>query len=176
MEEKLHQIDSWCSHPTCPADSHPLQKAPDEGCGCNTLISTLSGAAASADCCRQYKVYDMTSDYRLLFTLPASNIAELKLGSQYLLLLQTQPGSTPPLTATPAHAADTHQQQHHSVVVGYGGAPAAPQCRSSSLGVLREEGPVRKSVRLQVYAVANGQVRSQGVLGRGVGTSMQQCC
>jgi hypothetical protein len=105
----------------------------------------------------------MTTDYRLLFTLPASNIAELKLGSQYLLLLQTQPGSTPPLTSTPAGPHDAQHRQDHGVVVGCGGVPAAEQIHSSEAVLSHEElrvkCPVRKTVRLQAYAAANGQVR-----------------
>lgn len=46
-------------------------------------------------CCRQYKVYDMAADYSLLFTLPAANVAELKLGLHYLLLVVTTPTPQP---------------------------------------------------------------------------------
>lgn len=131
----------------------------DDTCRVALLLNTAS---------MQYKVYDMTTDYRLLFTLPASNIAELKLGSQYLLLLQTQPGSTPPLTSTPAGPHDAQHRQDHGVVVGCGGVPAAEQIHSSEAVLSHEElrvkCPVRKTVRLQVYAAANGQKLAEHVL------------
>lgn len=62
-------------------------------------------------CCRQYKVYDMTADYRLLFTLPAAGVGDIKLSPQYLLLLQCgtqqQPFTAPSPPLLPQTTTDT---------------------------------------------------------------------
>lgn len=63
-------------------------------------------------CCRQYKVYDMSADYRLLFTLPAAGVADIKLSPQYLLLLQCgtqqqQPYTAPSPPLLPQNTTDT---------------------------------------------------------------------
>jgi hypothetical protein len=53
-------------------------------------------------CCRQYKVYDLSSpSYSLLYCLPAAGITDVKLGSSYILLVRE------------AVQRQKQQQQHH---------------------------------------------------------------
>jgi hypothetical protein len=108
---------------------------------------------------RQYKVYDMAKDYKLLFTLPAANVVDLKLGPDYLLMLQrTQPitrrsstSSSSGLDAGLYHAVPTVRASH--VLVGPGVEHEVQN--SPTPKVMR---PRELSMPLLVYAAANGQV------------------
>lgn len=115
----------------------------------------------------------MTSDYRLLFTLPATNTAEIKLGSRLLLLLTTPqplpPGNAAATAVTPATAAADASGgagvSFSTVAVGMGGGNG---CESAAMEgehdadlwwrSSKKRGSQVKAPRLLVYAAANGQV------------------
>lgn len=98
----------------------------DDACSKVLLLNTHS---------KQYKVYDMAADYRLLFTLPAAGVADIKLSPQYLLLLQCgahqrqqQPFTAPslPLSQTntddsPASSASPHSKSAEAAVAAAAG-------------------------------------------------------
>lgn len=100
-------------------------------------------------CCRQYKVYDMAAYYSLLFTLPAANVAELKLGLQYLLLVVTTPTQQPMSASitTVATTADKGEQPMDCSSV-----------RASTHTTSNSDLAACPVVHLLVYAAANGQV------------------
>lgn len=101
----------------------------------------------------------MAKDYRLLFTLPAANVVDLKLGPDFLLMLQR----TPPMTRTTTSSSNPdagiavyqagQAARAGHIVVGAGVDHEAEQ--SPTRTVRRPRGPL---MPLLVYAAANGQV------------------
>lgn len=121
---------------------------------CAEVCSSVFAAATPCPLCFRmclyslYKVFDMTTsaDYRLLFTLPAAGVADVKLGPQYLLLVHTPC----PAAAADRRDLDSSQQPPAGSRLQLGGSGDA--CVGASC------------VQLSVYATANGQVRALGVL------------